>query len=238
MKAMILAAGRGERMRPLSDAVPKPLLEVGGKPLIAWQIERLAAAGFTDLVINVAHRADMIVARLGDGSAFGCTIRYSREREPLEVAGGIATARPLLGDGVALIVSADLYTEYAYAELAARGNAMSATTAPPHVHMVMVPNPAYHSAGDFGLADGRLTLDGPNRLTYGNIGLYRTALFAELQPDRKLQILPLYRDWIGRDWVSGELYTGPWANVGTLDELDRLDRALRTPPNSKPRIAS
>ncbi|HZI83771.1 MAG TPA: sugar phosphate nucleotidyltransferase, partial [Casimicrobiaceae bacterium] len=120
MKAMILAAGRGERMRPLSDAVPKPLLEVGGKPLIVWQIERLTAAGFTDLVVNVAHRAEMIIERLGDGSRFGCAIRYSREPEPLEVAGGIATARPLLEDGVALIVSSDVFTEYSYASLGER----------------------------------------------------------------------------------------------------------------------
>jgi len=226
MKAMILAAGRGERMRPLSDAVPKPLLEVGGKPLIVWQIERLTAAGFTDLVVNVAHRAEMIIERLGDGSRFGCAIRYSREPEPLEVAGGIATARPLLEDGVALIVSSDVFTEYSYASLGERVTAMEATAGPPHLHMVMVPNPPYHPAGDFGLVDGRLTLDGPDRRTYGNIALYRTELFAELPPGQKLQILPLYRAWIARGWVSGEYYAGPWANVGTADELARLDRKL------------
>src|SRR5512146_669457 len=130
MKAMILAAGRGERMRPLSDSVPKPLLEVGGKPLIVWQIERLVAAGFTDLIVNVAHRAEMIVERLGDGSAFGCSMRYSREAEPLEVAGGIATARPLLGPGIALIVSSDLYTEYPYTELRERAGSMAAAATP------------------------------------------------------------------------------------------------------------
>jgi len=224
---MILAAGRGERMRPLSDAVPKPLLEVGGKPLIVWQIERLVAAGFADLVINVAHRAQMIVDHLGDGSAFGCTIRYSREPEPLEVAGGIATARPLLGSGVALIVSSDLYTEYPYAELKERVRTMAAVVTPPHVHMVMVPNPPYHPAGDFGLAGDRLVLDGAERRTYGNVALYRVELFAELPQGRKLQILPLYRDWIARRWVTGELYTGPWANVGTADELAQLDLELK-----------
>jgi MurNAc alpha-1-phosphate uridylyltransferase len=223
---MILAAGRGERMRPLSDAVPKPLLEAGGKPLVVWQIERLVAAGFADLVINVSHRAEAIVARLGDGSRFGCTIRYSHEREPLEVAGGIATARELLGTGVALVVSGDLYAEYAYAELRERATAMAATSAPPHAHMVMVPNPPYHPAGDFGLVDGRLVLDGPERRTYGNIGLYRMELFAPLPQGVKLPMLPLYRDWIGRDWVTGELYAGPWANVGTAEDLARLDRRL------------
>ena len=223
---MILAAGRGERMRPLSDAVPKPLLEVGGKPLIVWQIERLAAAGFVDLVVNVAHHAQLIVERLGDGSAFGCTIRYSREPEPLEVAGGIATARPLLGPGVALVVSSDLYTEYPYARLRERSRSMATAAAPPHAHMVMVPNPPYHPAGDFALADGTLALGGGDRRTYGNVGLYRMELFAELPPGKKLQILPLYRDWIARRWVSGELYTGPWANVGTAQELASLDREL------------
>jgi MurNAc alpha-1-phosphate uridylyltransferase len=223
---MILAAGRGERMRPLSDAVPKPLLEVGGKPLIVWQIERLVAAGFADLVVNVAHRAQMIVDRLGDGSAFDCAIRYSREPEPLEVAGGIATALDLLGPGIVLVVSSDLYTEYPYARLKDRARAMAAVATPPHAHMVMVPNPPYHAAGDFALAEGKLALDGAEWTTYGNVGLYRTELFAELPRGRKLQILPLYRDWIVRGWVSGELYIGPWANVGTAEELDRLDREL------------
>jgi MurNAc alpha-1-phosphate uridylyltransferase len=226
MKAMILAAGRGERMRPLSTATPKPLLEVGGKPLIVWQIERLVAAGFTELVVNVAHRGEMIVERLGDGSRFGTAICYSHEPEPLEVAGGIATALSLLGDGIALIVSGDVYTEYDYATLRNRAAAMIAADAPPHLHMVMVPNPAYHPTGDFGLVDGRLVLDGAARWTYGNIALYRMALFAELPRREKLQILPLYRDWIGRGWASGELYTGTWANVGTADELARLERTL------------
>jgi MurNAc alpha-1-phosphate uridylyltransferase len=227
MKAMILAAGRGERMRPLSDTTPKPLLRVGGKPLIVWQIERLVASGFSALVVNVAHRGEMIVETLGDGSRYGATIRYSREPEPLEVAGGIATAFPLLGEGVALIVSGDVYTEYDYAALRERAAAMSAAATPPHLHMVMVPNPSYHPAGDFGLVDGRLVLDGAARWTYGNIALYRTALFAQLPRLERLQILPLYRDWIARGWASGELFTGFWANVGTAEELSSLDRALQ-----------
>ena len=230
---MILAAGRGERMRPLSDTTPKPLLEAGGKPLILWQLERLVAAGFTDVVVNIAHRGEAIAAALGDGSRFGATLRYSLEPEPLEVGGGIATALPLLGDSMALIVSGDVYSEYDYASLRARATAMDATSAPPHLHMVMVPNPDYHPGGDFSLADGRLALDGASRVTFGNVALYRTALFRELPRGEKLKILPLFHDWIARGWASGELYTGVWANVGTPDELARLDRHLRRGPGEK-----
>jgi MurNAc alpha-1-phosphate uridylyltransferase len=228
MQAMILAAGRGERMRPLSDATPKPLLEVGGKPLIVWQIERLVAAGFREIVINVAHRAEAIVSALDDGSRLGAAIAYSREPQPLEVAGGIATALPLLDDSVALIVSGDLYTEYDYATLISRAVAMAATSAPPHAHMVMVSNPAYHSVGDFALADGRLALEGTVRCTFANIALYRTSLFRELPRGEKIKMLPLYRDWIGRGWVSGELYRGVWANIGTPADLSQLDAAVRS----------
>jgi len=226
MRAMILAAGRGERMRPLSDRTPKPLLAAAGKPLIVWQLEKLVAAGFNDIVINVAHRGETVESALGDGSLFGAAIRYSREPEPLEVAGGIATALPLLGDGVVLIVSGDLYTDYDYPRLAPRARAMAAADAPPHLHMVMVPNPAYHPTGDFALADGRLVLDGAARTTFGNIALYRTTLFRELPRGEKLKILPLYRKWIGCGWASGELYTGTWANIGTPRDLALLDAAL------------
>jgi MurNAc alpha-1-phosphate uridylyltransferase len=224
---MILAAGRGERMRPLSDAMPKPLLEVGGKPLIVWQLERLVVAGYAQIVVNLAHHGEMIAAALGNGSRFGATVRYSREPEPLEVAGGIATALPLLAEDIVLVVSGDVYTDYDYALLAARVATMRATAAPPHLHLVMVPNPAYHPQGDFGLAGDTLALDGPSRLTFGNIALYRAALFRELPRGEKRPMLPLYREWIGRGWASGEAYAGTWANVGTPEELARLDRLLR-----------
>jgi MurNAc alpha-1-phosphate uridylyltransferase len=233
MKAMILAAGRGERMRPLSDTTPKPLLEAGGKPLIVWQLERLVAAGFVDIVVNVAHHGEAIAAALGDGSRFGATVRYSHEPEPLEVGGGIATALPLLGESVALIVSGDVYAEYDYASLRARAEAMGASSEPPHLHMVMVPNPPYHSGGDFSLDDERLALNGSSRLTFGNLALYRTALFQGLPRGKKLQILPLFLDWIGRGWASGERYDGVWANVGTPEELQRLDRHLRRTPRER-----
>ncbi|MEO8738171.1 MAG: N-acetylmuramate alpha-1-phosphate uridylyltransferase MurU [Casimicrobiaceae bacterium] len=227
MAVLILAAGRGERMRPLSDARPKPLLEVGGKALIVWQIERLVAAGFTDIVINVAHLASAIETQLGDGARHGARLRYSRETMPLEVAGGIATALPLLAGEVVLVVSADVYADYDYGQLRARLQAMQATAAAPHLHMVMVPNPAYHPGGDFVLDAGALALGNGPRLTFGNISLYRTALFRELPRGEKLKILPYYTDWIGRGFASGELFTGRWANVGTPDDLAQLNARLR-----------
>ncbi|TMG93199.1 MAG: nucleotidyltransferase family protein [Betaproteobacteria bacterium] len=226
---MILAAGRGERMRPLSDELPKPLLTAGGKPLVVRQIERLVSAGFGEIVINIAHLGGIIETTLGDGRKFGASIRYSREVEPLEVAGGIATALPMLGDGVVLVVSSDIHTEYEYASLSARAGAMAATDEPPHLHMVMVPNPAYHPGGDFVLNRDRITLNGSNdvaRTTFGNIALYRTSLFRQLPRGKKLKILPFYRDWIARGWASGELFSGRWANVGTAAELASLDSEL------------
>ena len=222
---MILAAGRGERMRPLSDVTPKPLLTVGGKPLIAWQIEALARAGFRDIVVNVAHRAERMLEVIGDGAAFGVRIAWSREAEPLETAGGIATASPLLAPGPALIVSGDIWTRFDYATLVPCMTAL-ATDASRRAHLVMVGNPPYHPDGDFALAGERLRLDGAPRLTFGNIGVYDTALFRELPRGVKLKMLPLYQDWIGRGIVTGERYDGPWANVGTPADLAALDAAL------------
>jgi MurNAc alpha-1-phosphate uridylyltransferase len=223
---MILAAGRGERMRPLSETCPKPLLQVGGKALIAWQIERLVAAGFGEIVINLAHHGAQLESTLGSGARFGAAISYSHESVPLEVAGGIATAMPLLGEGVALVVSADVYAEFDYASLRPRLAAMEASREPPHAHMVMVPNPAYHPAGDFVLSDGWLALEGGQRLTFGNIALYRTSLFRCLPRSTKLRMLPEYQRWIGERWASGELFSGCWANVGTPEDLMRLDELL------------
>jgi len=226
--AMILAAGRGDRMRPLSDATPKPLLQVGGKPLVAWQIEALARAGFRDIVINAAWLAPQMVAALGDGEAYGVRIRWSLEPEPLETAGGIATAAPLLPPGPALIVSGDVWTRFDYATLASRIDAMAHGTASPRVHLVMVPNPPFHPNGDFALTDGRVALGGEHKLTFGNIAIYDTALFRELPRGTRLKLLPFFRDWIAREWVSGERFEGPWANVGTPADLAALDRQLNS----------
>jgi MurNAc alpha-1-phosphate uridylyltransferase len=230
--AMILAAGRGERMRPLSDATPKPLLDVGGKPLIVWQIEALARAGLSDIVVNVAHLPERFIARLGDGRALGVRIAWSIEPTALETAGGIATALPLLPPGPAVIVSADIWSTYDYAPLVARAAAMARDATAPRAHLVMVANPPYHAAGDFafvaadGGTQGRLALDGAPKLTYGNIGVYDLALFAELPRGVKLKLAPLLTDWIGRGLVSAEVHAGPWANVGTPADLAELDASL------------
>jgi MurNAc alpha-1-phosphate uridylyltransferase len=224
--AMILAAGRGERMQPLSSSTPKPLLVVGGKPLIVWQIGALARAGYRKLVINAAHLAAQLVAALGDGSAYGVDIRWSVEAEPLETAGGIATAMPLLPEGPIVIVSGDLWTDFDYSTLRARADLMSMDDAMPRVHLVMVPNPSFHPDGDFALDGSRIHREGPDKLTFGNIGVYDTALFRELPRGVKLKLLPLYHDWIARGLVSGERFEGPWANVGTPAELAALDRKL------------
>ena len=228
--AMILAAGRGERMRPLSDATPKPLLRVGDKALIQWQIEALARGGFRDIAINVSHRADAIVEALGDGSRFGVRIRYSREAEPLETAGGVATAAGLLADGPVLIVSADIFTRFDYATLLPRVAAMRNPDAASRVHIVMVPNPPYHADGDFALAGDRIEERARDRLTFGNIAVYDSALFRGLPRGVKLRMLPLYREWIARRIVSGERYDGPWTNVGTPADLAALDSSLRSSP--------
>lgn len=225
--AMILAAGRGERMQPLTDVMPKPLLQVAGKALIVRQIERLRDAGITEIVVNAAHLAPLLVEALGDGAAFGVRLRWSIEPEPLETAGGIATAYPLLPPGMVLIVSGDICTDYDYARLVAHGEHMALDPHGPRVHLVMVPNPAYHPLGDFVLAGGRVRKTGGPRSTFGNIGLYDTALFSELPRGAKLKLLPLFEAWIARGLVTGELHTGQWANVGTPEELAHLDAQLR-----------
>lgn len=224
---MILAAGRGERMRPLSDAMPKPLLRAGGKPLIVWQIEALARAGYRDLVVNVSHCADALIAALGSGGGLGVRIAWSRETVPLETAGGIATAMPLLAPGPALIVSGDLWTRFDYASLTSEFQALRADAARASgAHLVMVPNPPYHPHGDFSLVGDRVGLNASDRLTFGNIAVYDTALFRELPRGEKLELLPLFRRWIGQGIVTGQRFDGPWANVGTPADLAALDAAL------------
>jgi len=224
--AMILAAGRGERMRPLSDQTPKPLLCVGGKPLIVWQIEALERAGFRDLVINASHQAAQLTDFLEDGGRWGVRIKWSIEATPLETAGGIATASPLLPEGPALIVSGDIWTTFDYSTLAARAEAMSRDPKAPRVHLVMVPNPPYHPDGDFVLRDGTLHTEGGIKLVYGNIGLHDTALFRDLPRDVPIRLLPLWREWMAHGLVSGERFDGAWANVGTPSDLAALDAQL------------
>ena len=224
--AMILAAGRGERMRPLSDATPKPLLRADGKPLIVWQIEALARAGFRDVVINASHHARQLMDALRGGSAWGVVIRWSVEETPLETAGGIATASPLLPPGPALIVSGDIWTTFDYSTLLPRANAMASDPNSPRVHLVMVPNAPYHGSGDFALRDGMLSAEGNAKLVYGNIGVHDTALFRGLPRGVPLRLLPLWRQWMSRGIVSGERFEGPWANIGTPADLAALDVRL------------
>ncbi|HEY2022445.1 N-acetylmuramate alpha-1-phosphate uridylyltransferase MurU [Paraburkholderia sp.] len=230
-KAMIFAAGRGERMRPLTDACPKPLLEAGGKPLIVWQIERLAQAGIRSIVINHAWLGAQIEAALGDGSRWQVELRYSPEHEALETAGGIAQALPLLTshgeDDVFIAVAGDVYTDFDYAALHARADQLRALPQP-GMHLVMVPNPAFHPNGDFGLADGVLSLDTSPRSTFGSFGLYDTRMFRDLPRGSRRALTPYYRETIARGLASGELYEGVWENVGTQAQLEALDRLLRT----------
>ncbi|KDB07946.1 Nucleotidyl transferase [Burkholderia sp. lig30] len=229
--AMIFAAGRGERMRPLTDTCPKPLLEAGGKPLIVWQIERLAQAGIETIVINHAWLGAQIEATLGDGSRWGVRLAYSAEDEALETAGGIAQALPLLerggGPAVFVAVSGDVFCEFDYRTLAAHAAQMAAS-AEPAMHLVMVPNPPFHPAGDFALgASGALSLAGDVRLTFGNIGLYDTRMFRDLAAGTRRALTPYYRAAIEAGRATGERYDGPWENVGTPAQLGELDLRLR-----------
>ncbi|MFM0465900.1 N-acetylmuramate alpha-1-phosphate uridylyltransferase MurU [Paraburkholderia strydomiana] len=228
-KAMIFAAGRGERMRPLTDACPKPLLEVGGKPLIVWQIERLARSGFETIVINHAWLGKQIEAALGDGSRWHVQLRYSPEHEALETAGGIVNALPLIEDNgvseVFLAVSGDVYADFDYRALNAHAQAMK-SLAEPGMHLVMVPNPAFHPNGDFALTDGVLSLDAEPRFTFGNIGLYDTRMFRDLPRGTRRALKPYYRETIARGLATGELYEGLWENVGTPAQLQALNQRL------------
>ena len=230
LTAMIFAAGRGERMRPLTDHTPKPLLEAGGKPLIVWQIERLAQAGFATIVINHAWLGARIEAALGDGARWGVRLRYSAEGDALETAGGIAQALPLLEDGAAstafVALAGDVYADFDYASLHAQA-ARVARMPEPGMHLVMVPNPPFHPLGDFGLVDGRLSLDAQPRLTFGSIGVYDTRMFRALPRGTRRALGPYYRETIARGLASGECYTGRWENVGTPEQLRALDQQLR-----------
>jgi MurNAc alpha-1-phosphate uridylyltransferase len=229
-KAMIFAAGRGERMRPLTNHTPKPLLEAGGKPLIVWQIERLAQAGLQTIVINHAWLGERLEAALGDGSRWGVQLRYSPEQEALETAGGIAQALPLLEDGDAseifVGVAGDVYADFDYATLHAHAARLAAQPEA-GMHLVMVPNPSFHPAGDFGLVDGMVSLDSQPRLTFGSIALYDSRMFRTLPRGTRRALTPYYFDTIGRGLASGELYDGLWENVGTPAQLQGLDTRLR-----------
>jgi MurNAc alpha-1-phosphate uridylyltransferase len=225
MRAMILAAGRGERMRPLTDARPKPLLEVGGKALIQWHLESLQRAGIRHVVINHAWLGAMIEAALGDGRRFGLQIRYSREEAALETAGGIAQALPLLGPGPFLVVNGDIFTRFDFSALIERAAAVSGGGA--DAHLVLVDNPPQHPGGDFALARGQVSEDGHPRLTFSGIGIYRPELFREIHPGSRAQLAPLLRVAMRANRVTGERFDGCWLDVGTPQRLADLDARLR-----------
>jgi N-acetyl-alpha-D-muramate 1-phosphate uridylyltransferase len=220
MRAMILAAGRGERMRPLSDAIPKVLLEVRGKPLIVRLIEALSRAGVREIVINYAHLGHMIAAALGDGSRLGVAIRYSPEAEALETAGGIAQALPLLGSAPFLAVNGDILCDFDFSALVAHELGRDLA------HLVLVPNPPHHLRGDFVLAGSRVREAGNPRSTFGGIGLYRPELFESVKPGSKGQLAPLLRAAMARGLVSGELHRGVWHDVGTPERLAELNESF------------
>jgi N-acetyl-alpha-D-muramate 1-phosphate uridylyltransferase len=217
---MILAAGRGERMRPLTDRTPKPLLPIAGKPLIVWHVERLAKAGYRDIVINHAHLGDQIEALLDDGSAWGVSIRYSEEPPgALETAGGIANALPLLGEEPFLVVNGDIWCDLDFATLPQLAEHDLA-------HIVLVPNPPHHPNGDFDLQNGRVS-GVPPRLTFSGIGRYRPELFAAIERGKPGQLAPLLRQAMAADRVSGQTHTGHWVDVGTPERLSALDEEVR-----------
>ena len=215
MKAMLLAAGRGERLRPLTDQTPKPLLTVGGKPLIVWHLEALARAGVRAVVINLSWLGGQLRAALGSGERHGVHIQYSEEPGgPLEVGGGIFQALPLLGAAPFLVVNADTFTRFEFARLAIAPDSLA--------HLVLVPNPAHHPHGDFSLREGAITEAGEPRLTYAGIGLYRPELFARCTAGR-FPLLPQLRAAIGAGRLSGERFDGLWVDVGTAERLAALN---------------
>jgi MurNAc alpha-1-phosphate uridylyltransferase len=234
MKALIFAAGRGERMRPLTDATPKPLLAAGGKRLIEWHLEKLAALGIQDVVINTSWLADQFPATLGDGAHWGLRIRYSHEGDtPLETGGGMWNALPLLGDAPFLLVNGDVWTDFDFAGLPKQPEALA--------HLVMVDRPPQASQGDFALdGEGFVRANGEHCLTYSGIGVYRPQLFdgwrgivrepVIVDGKPKFPLAPLLRAHMGEGLIRGEYHRGRWTDVGTPERLAALDPALHGSP--------
>ena len=212
MRAMLLAAGRGERLRPHTDTTPKPLLEVAGKPLIQYHIEALKAAGISELVINISWLGHLIEQALGDGSSMGVNIEYSVEPEALETAGGIIQALPKLGERF-IVANADVYTDFDFSRL---------RTVSSEAHLVLVPNPDHNTDGDFALRDSTVTNDTPGRHTFAGISCYQRSFFAGLPPGKR-PLAPLLRAAAEQQRVSGEIHRGTWTDVGTVERWQALD---------------
>ena len=227
MKAMILAAGRGERMRPLTDTLPKPLLEVGGKSLIVHHIENLKRGGFEEIVINIAHLGYKIVEALGDGSRWGVKILYSDEQKEggLETLGGIVNAMPLLGEEPFLVVNADIFCEYAFDPAFKLGEKMA--------HLVLVPNPEHNKKGDFSLVGSEVCNEGENMLTFSGIAYYNATLFKNIAPG-KAPLAPLLREAVEKNSVSGEAFTKEWHDIGTPKRLQEVNNETCNTPTPKP----
>jgi len=211
MKAMILAAGRGERMRPLTDHTPKPLLKINDEPLIVHHLRALKKSGINDIVINLAHLGEQIETTLKDGSEFGVNIQYTHECEGgLETGGGVFNALPLLGDDPFLVISADIFTNFPFEKLPKKIEGLA--------HLILVKNPGYHLEGDFGLAENKIKNEGQRKLTFGNIGVYTPELFKHCTPGF-FKLAPLLREAADQNLVTGEMFEGAWDNIGTPEPL-------------------
>lgn len=220
MKVMLLAAGRGERLRPLTDRMPKPLVPVAGKALIAWHLERLAASGCREVVANVSHLGEQIVEHVGDGARFGLKVSFSREAQPLETAGGIAQALPLLGREPFLLVNGDIYCEIDFRPL------LSHRLGSNVAHLVLVPNPPQHAQGDFSLDAGMIGNHGAPRYTYAGVAVLSPQLVEPVKRGDKAPLAPLLRAAADRRLISGELFGGLWQDVGTAQRLAELETQL------------
>jgi MurNAc alpha-1-phosphate uridylyltransferase len=233
MKAMILAAGRGERMRPLTDHTPKPLLKVNHKPLIFWCIEKLVSAGIHDIVVNVSHLAQSLYEALGQGKPWGANIQYSNETTALETAGGIAWALPLLDENPFLVINADVYTDYPFKQLIQEAQGLHANRL---AHLVLVDNPAHHRQGDFGLQDTHVNFSS-STLTFSGVGAYHPLLFSSVARGEKQRLATLLKQPILQGLISGEHYQGLWSDVGTpqrLAELETLLSSMAKAPSHTP----
>jgi len=219
MKAMILAAGRGERMRPLTDMVPKPLLPVGGTPLIEWHIQNLAKSGFSEIIINIAHLGYLIPKTLGDGSRWGVKLIYSDEQESgaLESLGGIVKALPLLGDESFLVVNGDIFCDYPFNPEFDLKNKLA--------HLILVPNPPHNPKGDFGIKNNLLVNVERNMFTFSGIGYYHPKMF-ENTPEQKAPLAPLLRELANKEALSAELYSGVWHDIGTPQRLKEINETF------------
>jgi MurNAc alpha-1-phosphate uridylyltransferase len=221
---MILAAGRGERMRPLTDNTPKPLLKVGGKALIVWHLESLSQAGIKEVVINHAHLGEQIVNTLGNGQQWGMSIQYSAEKIALETAGGIANALPLLGNEIFLVVNGDIYTDMDFSACQLQAKTMQQQNK--LAHLFLVDNPAQHAQGDFALNADLVEADGPSKLTFSGVGIYHPHLFASVTQSQPAKLAPILREAMAQHQVSGEHYRGEWHDIGTPERLAALDTQL------------